>query len=149
MTLLTRPALTCAGVHGPGLVAAFDSALDTLARNIVPGRTPQEPGLFIRAGAGYTEPWTRDAAINAWQAASLLVPHVARDTLLMVCDPDGSRVAQDDQWWDQVIWIAAAWQHVLVTGDEEFLRTAATIGQGSTGVRQSCRMASRATAVMS
>ena len=49
---------------------------------------------FIRAGGGYAEPWTRDAAINCWHAASLLAPDTARATLLKVCEtrPDGSQV---------------------------------------------------------
>lgn len=121
------PQFVCTGIRDVDLSAVFASALATLDHNVVPRRTDAEPALYIRAGGGYDEPWTRDAAINAWQAASLLVPDVARDTLLMVCEPDASVVAQDDQWWDQVMWILAAWHHVLVTGDREFLETALRI----------------------
>jgi glycogen debranching enzyme len=84
------------------------------------------PGTFVRAGGGYPEPqrWTRDAAVNAWNAASLLGPLVARNTLLAMVDrrSDGSLIVQqDNQWWDQVVWIVGAWHHYLVTGDRSFL----------------------------
>ncbi|MCF3964178.1 MGH1-like glycoside hydrolase domain-containing protein [Streptomyces fuscigenes] len=88
------------------------------------------PGTLVRAGGGYPEPqrWTRDAAINAWSAVSLLGPAVGRNTLWSVVDPgasDGAPVVQqDNQWWDQVVWIVGAWNHYLVTGDHDFLATA-------------------------
>lgn len=100
--------------------------------NTVTGRSAEEPARFVRAGGGYPEPWTRDAAINAWNAASSLSPDIARDTLLMVCD--GDVLAQDDQWWDQIIWVVAAWHHYVVTGDEEFLATAYGIGTRSLSI---------------
>jgi glycogen debranching enzyme len=114
--------------------AALRNLLET---NTVPGRGGGEPPLFIRAGGGYPEPWTRDAAINAWGGASMLAPEAARDTLLMVCDtlPDGRRVvAQDNQWWDQIIWVIAAWNHFLVTGDEEFADLAFAISRDSLAI---------------
>jgi hypothetical protein len=86
---------------------------------------------FVRAGGGYDEPWTRDAAINCWHAASLLTPDVARATLLTVCDLDRGVIAQDNQWWDQIIWVIGAWQHVVVTGDTAFGATAYAIGRAS------------------
>ena len=121
------PRFTCTSDVGVDLSRVFENALTTLDSNVVPRRHGGEPEFFLRAGGGYTEPWTRDAAINAWQAASLLLPQVARDTLLMVCEPDLSVVVQDDQWWDQVIWIVGAWHHVLITGDVEFLEIACRI----------------------
>jgi hypothetical protein len=71
------------------------------------------PGTFIRAGGDYQTPWTRDAALNAWSAASLLSPAVAANTLWAVVTlRDGQLIVQpDDQWWDQVIWIQASWNH--------------------------------------
>lgn len=83
------------------------------------------PGKFIRAGGDYQEPWTRDAAINSWNAASLLEPEIARNTLFAVLGRDeaGRPVVQrDNQWWDKVVWIVGAWNHYLVTGDRDFLR---------------------------
>jgi hypothetical protein len=65
--------------------------------------------------------------VNTWNAASLLTPDVARNTLWSVCERLGGGtlvVQQDDQWWDQVSWVVAAWQHHLVTGDRAFLADA-------------------------
>ncbi|MHC3474569.1 MGH1-like glycoside hydrolase domain-containing protein [Streptomyces sp. 7R007] len=86
------------------------------------------PGTLVRAGGGYPAPqrWTRDAAVNAWNAVSLLAPDIGRNTLWSVVDrgPRGLVVQQDDQWWDQVVWIPAAWHHYRVTGDRRFLADA-------------------------
>lgn len=93
-----------------------------------------DPGTFLRAGAGYQQPWTRDASVNSWNAASLLEPAVARNTLLSVLrrQADGTlTIQQDNQWWDQVIWITAAWNHFLVTGDREFLGYALEAAQST------------------
>lgn len=81
---------------------------------------------IIQAGGGYPSPWTRDAAINTWWAASLIDPQAARDTLLAVCEPHSTTtvIQQDDQWWDQIIWAIAAWHHFVVTGDDDFLAEA-------------------------
>lgn len=107
-----------------------DTAVRTLDRNIV----QDEHGAFIRAGDGYADPWTRDAALNSWGAAALLRPDVARSTLLRVCDrrDDGSTViAQDSQWWDQIVWVVAARDLALWTGDRELLRTVLRVGRAS------------------
>ncbi len=92
------------------------------------GLLTNPPGTVVRAGAGYPTPqrWTRDAAVNAWSAASLLTPGLGRNTLWSVVDrgPGGLVVQQDNQWWDQVVWIVAAWHHYLVTGDRDFLAKA-------------------------
>lgn len=122
----SRPSLS----NAPALERLHTNAL----HNLLDLNTVETPdGIpFIRAGGGYAEPWTRDASINSWNAASLLSPDVARSTLELVCDvtADGERiVAQDDQWWDQIVWITAAWRHVLRTGDDAFARDARHIGQ--------------------
>lgn len=91
------------------------------------GLMTDPPGTFIRAGGGYEQPWTRDAATNSWNAASLLSPDQARNTLWSVCqrqDDDTLIVQQDNQWWDRVIWAVAAWNHFLLTGDHAFLADA-------------------------
>lgn len=83
------------------------------------------PGTFIRAGGGYDQPWTRDASVNTWNAGNLLEPLVARNTLWAVVkrQKNGRLIVQQDQeWWDQIIWVTAAWQHYAVTGDQAFLR---------------------------
>lgn len=91
------------------------------------GLLAPEPGTFFRAGGGYRQPWTRDASVNSWSAGSLLAPAVARNTLWSVVRRDAQGrliVQQDNQWWDQVIWVVAAWNHFLVTGDRAFLLSA-------------------------
>ncbi|MFE7174225.1 glycosyl hydrolase family 65 protein [Streptomyces sp. NPDC057616] len=98
------------------------------------------PGTVVRAGGGYPAPqrWTRDAAVNAWSAASLLAPDVGRNTLWSVVDrgPHGPVVQQDDQWWDQVVWILAARHHYRVTGDRDFLAEAARAATNTLAARR-------------
>jgi len=124
----------------PDSAALYAAALENLVlRNTVSGplaARSDTPARFIRAGGGYAEPWTRDAAINSWNAASVLIPDVAKDTLLMVCEgAAGERViAQDEQWWDQIIWVVAAWHHFLVTGDRPFLEEARGIAERSLAI---------------
>lgn len=121
---------------------AYDDALDNLLRTNTIADTENKhnptglmsspPGTFVRAGGGYGEPWTRDSSLNSWNAASLLEPVVARNTLWAVCQkqPDGSIVLQrDNQWWDKVIWITGAWNHYKVTGDAQFLASAYSVTQ--------------------
>ena len=123
------------------LGSPYQSAVDTLLQvDTVPyaghgkakvynqtGLLTKVPGTFFRAGGGYDQPWTRDASVNSWNAGSLLAPGVARNTLWSVVRRDAHGrliVQQDDQWWDQVIWVVAAWNHFLVTGDRTFLAPA-------------------------
>jgi len=126
----------------PLLARSVQAATVTLLDiNTVPGRGPHEPAHFLRAGGGYNEPWTRDAAINSWLAASWLTPHVAENTLRMVCEegPDGPVVAQDDQWWDHVIWVVAAHRHALLTGDRQFLEWAEGVARRSLDIAHAGR----------
>jgi hypothetical protein len=71
-------------------------------------------------------PGSRDAAVNAWNAASLLGSLVGANTLWAVVDEGaaGLIVQQDNQWWDQIVWVIAAWHHFTVTGDRAFLADA-------------------------
>ncbi len=82
------------------------------------------PVPVILAGLNYGRPWTRDASINAWNGGSLIMPDVARNTLLsvLVRSDDGVRIG--GQYWDCVVWATGAWQHYLYTGDREFLALA-------------------------
>jgi len=97
-------------------------------------------GTFFRAGGGYDQPWTRDATVNSWNAGSLLAPDVARNTLWAVVkkpSDDGSLILQQDsQWWDQVVWITGAWNHYLVTGDDQFLADAYTTAANTITARE-------------
>ncbi|MGC3992651.1 MAG: hypothetical protein QM779_00725 [Propionicimonas sp.] len=112
------------------LARLVDAAQSCVARNIVPGRGAGEPA-YLRAGGGYADPWTRDAAINTWQAGSWLFPQVSRDTLTMVCERDGSAVVWDTQWWDQVSWLVGARQLAVVTGDRGWASRALEVGKGT------------------
>ena len=128
---MTVPTSLRVGGTGPlarRLAPLVEGAQECLARNIVPGRAPGDPPLFLRAGGGYDAPWTRDSAINTWQAAAWLAPEVARDTLLMVLDTDGEHVVWDTQWWDQIIWVVGARELALVTGDRAWAEQAYRIG---------------------
>jgi hypothetical protein len=81
----------------------------------------------VLAGLHYDTPWTRDAAINAWNGASLIVPEACGNTLKSVlCRVDGSRdqVRIGGQYWDAIIWTTGAWSHYLYTGDKQFLGVA-------------------------
>ena len=65
---------------------AWRLALDDLMSNICLYQEGllKEKAPVMLAGSGYDTPWTRDASINTWNAGGLLVPEVARNTLLSV-----------------------------------------------------------------
>ena len=84
--------------------------------------TQQEP--CIMAGAGYNTPWTRDTAINVYNAVALLERDVALNTLYSVLKKTGSNYQIDGQYWDAVIWSIGAFRYYTVTGDTEFLKIA-------------------------
>jgi glycogen debranching enzyme len=141
-----RPALIFATPATEALLGeAYEHALDNLLRiNVIPARAAQmrsgrvaAGASFLRAGGDYDEPWTRDASVNSWSALSLLSPELARNTLWAVCErrSDGSvEVQNDNQWWDKIIWVVAAWNHYATTGDRHFLgeayETAARLADG-------------------
>ncbi len=95
------------------LVKAYELAVSTVENNI--------DGGLITAGGEYGGEWTRDASINAWNAGSLLFPREAENSLWAVTE---NRALIGHQYWDKIIWVHGAWNHYLVTGDEEFLSLA-------------------------
>jgi hypothetical protein len=104
------------------------------------GLLTDPPGTFIQAGADYGQPWTRDGSMNPWNAASLLEPDTARNTLWSVVRRQSNGqllLAQDSQWWDQVVWLTAAWNHYLVTGDQRFLTDAYQTATNTLNLRRS------------
>lgn len=127
---------------------AYETALhNLLVTNTVPADAEHEqtgllegdPPMMLRAGGGYDQPWTRDASVNSWNAASLLDPSLARNTLWAVAErqSDGKLILdQDNQWWDQVVWVTAAWNHYVVTGDREFLADAYETTQNTIARRE-------------
>jgi len=78
---------------------------------------------ILAAGGDYGSEWTRDIAINSWNAASLLRPVVAGQSLWSVTN---QKVTIGHQYWDKIIWVIAAYNHFLVTGDKVFLKQAYT-----------------------
>jgi glycogen debranching enzyme len=108
------------------MARAVRIALGDLYGNIAPFRD----GLLDRAvpvvlaGLDYDTPWTRDAAINTWNAAGLLCPEVTRSTLLAVLDRTEGAVRIGGQYWDAVIWTIGAWAQYLYSGDKQFLALA-------------------------
>jgi hypothetical protein len=144
----TTPSLEFAN---SGSQALFGGAYGTALQNLLHTNTIgydaryDKSGLLdpaagiVRAGGGYDQPWTRDASVNSWNATSLLSPAVAKNTLWAVVDKDGGgalRVQQDDQQWDQVVWVTAAWHHFLVTGDQEFLGNAYRTAADTLAIRE-------------
>lgn len=92
---------------------AFNLALRTVDINIRRG--------ILAAGADYGGDWTRDIAINSWNGVSLLRPRVADRSLWSVTiDKDTIGL----QYWDKIIWVIAAYNHFLATGDRAFLHQA-------------------------
>jgi hypothetical protein len=92
---------------------AFNLAVNTVDINVRRG--------ILAAGGDYGGEWTRDISINSWNGASLLRPQVAEHSLWSITihkDTIGH------QYWDKIIWVVAAYNHYLVTGDKDFLKQA-------------------------
>ena len=94
--------------------------------NLLPfkdGILEEEKNVII-AGLGYVTPWTRDAAINTWNAGGLICPEEALNTLKSVLNHDDKGYYIDGEYWDKIIWTTGAWSYYLFTGDKEFLKIA-------------------------
>ena len=110
----------------PEVDRAFEIALTDLSRSIQPfqdGLLEREAPVFL-AGESYRTPWTRDAAINVWNAGGMLHPEVARNTLLAVLERRDGEVRIGGEYWDAVVWTPGAWSFYLTTGDRDFLALA-------------------------
>lgn len=106
--------------------SAYRLAIANLSANILPfndGILEKEEPVII-AGLGYVTPWTRDAAINTWNAGGLVCPEVALNTLKSVLKNGENGYLIDGEYWDRIIWTVGAWQQYLYTGDKEFLKIA-------------------------
>lgn len=105
---------------------AYRLAVSTLAANILPFKDGilEVPKPVIIAGLGYTTPWTRDAAINTWNAGGLICPEISLNTLksVLISCKNGYRIG--GEYWDAIIWVTGAWYQYLYTGDCEFLEIA-------------------------
>lgn len=120
-------------IHIPSLVTdhngvnrAFRIAVGDLMGNVARYRNGllEQESLVILAGLDYDTPWTRDAAINAWNGASLIMPEISKNTLLSVLDPVERGVRIGGEYWDAIVWATGAWSHFLYTGDNDFLSLA-------------------------
>lgn len=76
----------------------------------------------ITAGLDYPSEWTRDAAINVYQAAALLDPEAAWNTLLSVLEVKDGLTVIGGQYWDRIIWSLGAHRLWKVTGSNTDLR---------------------------
>ena len=107
----------------PDLDRAYRVAMGDLISNVRPYRDGllDEPQPVLLAGLDYNTPWTRDAAINAWNGIGLIWPATTRNTLLSVLEntPDGLQIG--GQYWDAILWSLGAWAYYLYSGDREFL----------------------------
>ncbi|WP_329174662.1 ricin-type beta-trefoil lectin domain protein [Streptomyces sp. NBC_01477] len=150
-TGVARPTLAFANAStqatlGAAYTKALTNLLDTNTVSYDPavynssGLMTNNPQQFIRAGGGYAQPWTRDAAVNSWNAASLLEPRQAANTLwsAVVKQSNGQLIVQqDNEQWDQVVWAVGAWNHYLVTGDQGFLTNAYQAATNTLSTRRS------------
>ena len=105
---------------------AYRLAISSIIANILPfkdGILEKEEPVII-AGLGYKTPWTRDAAINTWNAGGLICPIVAKNTLKSVLGKDEKGYFIDGEYWDRIIWTIGSWYYYLYTGDSTFLAIA-------------------------
>jgi len=103
-----------AEIANPILRDAYQLAIWTIDNNT-------DENKLLKAGGNYGGEWTRDIAINSWNAASLIRPDVAEHSLWSVTN---NRQTIGHQYWDKIIWVIAAWNHYLMTGNEQFLTQA-------------------------
>jgi hypothetical protein len=92
---------------------AYELAVNTVNVNVRRG--------ILAAGGDYGGEWTRDIAINSWNGVSLLKPEVAEKSLWSVTI---NRDTIGHQYWDKALWIIAAYNHYMVTGNRVFLKQA-------------------------
>lgn len=97
------------------IVSAYDLAVKTVFQNI------SRKGI-IKAGYEYGGEWTRDISINTRNACNTICPDEAVFSLWKVTRNHGESVGHE--YWDKIIWVPAAYEQYLVTGDETKMRLA-------------------------
>ncbi len=109
------------------LKQAFDIAMDDMLGNIKPyrdGLLSEKRGCLL-AGRDYDTPWTRDTAINVWNALAFADRETAENTLLSVLERrEDGRVYIGGEYWDCIIWAQGAMSFIEITGDTSFAHTA-------------------------
>jgi len=138
---LARPARSAdpkLKTNAPKIDRAFSIALSDITGNIHPYRAGllEQSSPVLMAGAGYNEPWTRDAAINTWNGAGLLWPDVARNTLFSALQRRDGKIFIGGQYWDAIVWTTGAWNYYLYTGDRAFLKIAFEATQNTLAARE-------------
>jgi beta-galactosidase len=104
----------------PVVNRAFDLALNTLHKNV--------KDSLIKAGGLYGGEWTRDITVNAWNAASLLIPKETEYSLWSVTH---NRKTIGAEYWDKIIWTIGVYNHYLINGDLNFLQRAYRCAAGT------------------
>ena len=105
---------------------AYRLAIADLQANILPfkdGILESEKPVII-AGLGYSTPWTRDSAINTWNAGGIICPEVSLNILKSVLEKNEKGYFITGDYWDRIIWTIGAWKQYVYTGDTEFLKIA-------------------------
>lgn len=125
------PTLETKGAPVAEFAEAYQLAVRVMEYNLRDG--------LLEAGKGYGT-WTRDTSINAWNAASLLTPEVAKRTLWHQTELTADGPVVGGQYWDKVIWIIAASDYARVTGDRAFLATAYGVAQRTLAAMRSTQL---------
>lgn len=112
---------------------AYRIAAGDIVGNIVyyqNGLLTEEKPCMI-AGLDYNTPWTRDTAINIWNALSILSPEVSKNTLLAVLEEEEGNIYIGGQYWDSIIWMIGAREYCRFHKDDNFYRLAFKAGRNS------------------
>jgi peptidoglycan/xylan/chitin deacetylase (PgdA/CDA1 family) len=116
-------------VYFPGqedsIAKGFKLAVATMVfnRSVIQDGLLAQPEVCLVAGFDYPTVWTRDGALNTWNAAAALMPGVALNTLrsLIATAPDGKTYISGE-YWDCMLFAIGSWEYYLNTGDKVFLR---------------------------
>ncbi len=113
--------------------SAYRMAVSTLSANILPFKDGllEKAEPVIIAGLGYVTPWTRDAAINTWNAGGLICSDVAKNTLVSVISKNDKGYFIEGEYWDKIIWVIGAWRYYIYTGDKDFLKMALSAAENT------------------
>ena len=112
------------------LTKAYNIAIDDVQSNIKlfkDGLLTEKAFCIIAGGGltdGYDTPWTRDTAINVFNAMALLDREVSLNTLFSVLEKNGDDYLIIGQYWDAIIWTIGAYRYYTVTLDRDFLAIA-------------------------
>lgn len=115
----------------------LDKAVRVAIGDVVGNITSYKDGLLeeekpcLMAGLDYITPWTRDTAINIWNAMAILSGEVSKNTLLSVLEKRDGKVFIGGQYWDAIIWLLGAYEYDKFNDDDEFMQLAYKAGKNS------------------